>query len=219
MFKHFTFALLTVLSLAAASAHALPIQNADAFENGDQLAAYDPSTGITWMDFGVNNGNSFNTVIDALNTVYEGWRLPTETEVRDLWGKLAASVIDNNYEIFSLFGANKVPSKDHLPYLCYGNFIDDNGFIAHGSFLENGNIINDFGADKYYSDGALTGGVYASQSIKYNRNNPYFNFGGTAEISTLLVRNTNVSVSEPSSFILLAMGLLSLGIFRRKLRH
>jgi hypothetical protein len=219
VFKHFTFALLTVLSLAATNVHALPIENADAFADGDQLAAYDPSTGITWMDFGVNNGRSFNSVIDALGSVYEGWRLPTETEVRDLWSKLSANISDSNYEIFSLFGANKVPSKDFLPYLCYGSFIDENGFIAHGSFVESGRTRNPFGSEKYFSDGIVKGDVYSDTSTKYDHSDPFFDQSGTFEISTLLVRNTNVSVSEPSSLILLIMGVLSLGIFRRKLRH
>ena len=216
MFKYLTLAFLTGFSFAVANANALPIVDADAFSSGDHLAAYDPSTGITWMDFGVNNGASFNSVIDALNTIYEGWRLPTETEVKDLWGKLSVDISESNYEIFSLFGANKVPSKDHLPYLGYGNFIDDNGFIAHASFLESGTILNSFGSEKFYSNGTITGGVYTDSALKYDHTNPTFNYGGTFEISTLLVRNTNVSVSEPSSLILLVMGLMSLGLVRRK---
>ena len=47
----------------------------------------DTSAGLEWMDFGINNNQSYNYVISQLGSggVYEGWRLPTREEVLTLW--------------------------------------------------------------------------------------------------------------------------------------
>ena len=51
-------------------AHCLTIENVDAFQQNDNLALRDIDTGLIWLDFGVNNGESFNSVVGNLNSAY-----------------------------------------------------------------------------------------------------------------------------------------------------
>lgn len=62
----------------SAVAHCVTIEDVDAFQQNDNLALRDVDTGLVWMDFGVNNGESINSVVGNLNRAYSGWRLPTE---------------------------------------------------------------------------------------------------------------------------------------------
>jgi hypothetical protein len=56
----------------------------------------DTNTGLVWMDFGVNNGISYNEVkgyveneATLLGVDYSMWRLPTVEEVYSMWANLA----------------------------------------------------------------------------------------------------------------------------------
>lgn len=219
MFKHITLTFLTLFSIT--TAHALPIIQADAFNAGDNKAILDTTTNLTWLDFDINNGTSFNHVMSELNTTYLGWRLPTESEVRKLWSSLFTDTIstDDQYEICNLWGANKSPS-DNTPFQAYGNFIDDNGYLGHGGFLEGGSVINHGSnkLEKFYVDGTFSASVSSGSGKIYDGSTSYppFNFWGVEEISTLLVRDAKVSsVPEPSTFILFGLGLIPLLLRRR----
>ena len=221
MFKHLTLTLLTIFSIA--NAQALPIIQADAFSAGDNKAIIDTSTGLTWLDFGVNKAMSFNDVMDKLNTTYVGWRLPTQNEVYSLWDRLLTGISsDDGYEIFDIWGANRGP-HDHSPYSAWGYFIDDNGYLGHGALLETGNVVENTygGPDKYYLDGTVEGGVYLGAGKVYDGSLSYYPFNmGIEEISTLLVRDTAVtnstSVPEPSAILLFGLGLFGLALSRRR---
>lgn len=211
---------LIVLTFTA-NCSALPIVNADALVSGDNNAIIDTDTGIKWLDFGINNGSSFNSVINSLSTTYQGWRLPTESEVRNLWSKLTAIDSADQYQIFSLWGANKTP-QDHLPFLSWGYFIDNNGYLGHGSFMETGTVLASFGSGKYYQDGSIIGGVSAGSGVKYDGSNYYqFSADGNDEISTLLVKDDTHSstlsteVPEPSMLTLLVLSLIGVSLSRR----
>lgn len=203
--------------LVATNVYALPIVQADAFSAGDNKAVLDTNTNLTWLDFDINNARSFNQVMSELNSTYLGWRLPTETEVRQLWGSLFNGTLNTieQYEICNLWGANKSPS-DNTPFQAQGKFIDDNGYFSSAGFLEEGKIINkDKSINKYYVDGSVSGDVSLGNRIYDGSSFPSFNYG-YEEISTLLVRdNRTVSVPEPSTFILFGIGLFALILRRR----
>lgn len=220
MYKTIAQSLTTFIFLIATHVYALPIIEADAFTKGDHQAVLDTTTNLTWLDFGVNNGASFNSVMEELGTTYLGWRLPTESEVRKFWGTLFTGALstDEQYEICNLWGANKTPS-DHTPFQAYGHFIDDNGYLGHGSFIEGGTKIN-HGADmfeKFYVDGTIDGYVNSGSGVKYDGSSyPPFNFWGIDEISTLLVKDgATANVPEPSTTILFGLGLFTLLLRRR----
>lgn len=216
MLKITTKALAVLFFATAAKCFAFPFVEADAFTSGDKKAVLDTATGIEWLDFDVNNAVSFNEVLASLNTTYQGWRLPTETEVKGLWARLF-DVGDDKYEIFDLWGANKAPS-DNLPYLCYGYFLDDKGHLEHGMLIESGTKVAGYGASRYYLDGDIYSNVSSNSGPFYDGANiPPFNLYGTEEISTLLVRDTNViNAPEPSSLLLFGLGFAGLLLGRRR---
>jgi hypothetical protein len=174
--------------------HSTIIENFDAFQQNDKLALRDIDTGLVWLDFGVNNGESINSVVNNLNGLYAGWRLPTEAEVINLWEKLATSDLTN---IFDFWGANKTPT-DHLPYLSWGYFIDDEGYLGAAYIKEVPASSPPFSAGTYYGNSKIVTGIEKKIiDIKYDGSDYYlFELDGAAEISTLLVRRSIVSESS-----------------------
>jgi len=98
--------------------------NATIIENDHNLAnSYkDTDTGLVWMDFGVNNNQSFNYVASQLvpGGLSGGWRLPTVSEVYTMWTNVANldNVVDA-YESLDRHGLgqffaydNNTPSND-----------------------------------------------------------------------------------------------------------
>ncbi len=51
----------------------------------------DTDTGLVWLDFGENNQQSYNYVVSQLGLggEWEGWRLPTGSEVYLMWSNVA----------------------------------------------------------------------------------------------------------------------------------
>ena len=51
----------------------------------------DTDTRLVWMDFGINNNQSFDFVTSQLEVggIYYGWRLPSLSEVYTMWSNLA----------------------------------------------------------------------------------------------------------------------------------
>lgn len=193
--------------------HSAIIENFDAFQQNDNLALRDKDTGLVWLDFGVNNGESINSVVSNLNSLYAGWRLPTEAEVINLWEKLAASDLT---DIFDFWGANKTPAE-HLPYLSWGYFIDDEGYLGAAYIKEVPSYALQFSVDTYYGNSKIVTGIEKKIiDIKYDGSDYYlFELNGAAEISTLLVRRS--VVSESSIFSLFCICFFTLFV-RLRLR-
>lgn len=211
-------ALVTVMS--AATAQALPIIEADAFTVGDNQAMQDTTSGLVWMDHGVNSSKSFNQVVNELDTTYKGWRLPTEQEVVGLyttlfahqpgyqqrenwwhsWDSLLQTPVTEEFKnIFTIFGANSFFASDQ-PYN-WSWFLDSSDQLQSMSFF----ITNDFNAP-----GNLIG-VASLCCFNYGVN--YDSQRDEAGWTTLLVRK---DVPEPSVLILLGLGLLGLGLQRKR---
>lgn len=170
----------------------LPLIKADAFTPGDGKAVKDTKTNLIWLNFGINSGDSFNQVMSELKTKYHGWRLPTEQEVRDLWGRLFAKNVssDDPFQVFRLWGANKKPT-DHLPYLSWGYFLDSQGFLANAVFIEEGGPERNPNRDPFYANSHVKSSIVTNKEFKYDGSDqPPFNLGGTQEMSTLLVLNS-----------------------------
>lgn len=208
--------LIFILLVFTFNAQALPFVESDAFNQGDNKAVYDPQSELTWLDFGINNGQSFNDVISSLDTTYAGWRLPTQTEVNDLWMKLMVfNGTESFYDVFDIWGWNKSPLH-HLPFLCWGYFINDEGYLGNASIIETGATYNpELRPYQYFEDGQVSASVAIKYSDRKYDGSDYYPFSahGIEEISTLLVRKS--TVPEPSSLALAFLGIFSLIIFRK----
>ncbi len=201
----FVFLFLVFLSTAA---HSITVENFDAFQKSDNLAMRDVETGLVWLDFGVNNGESINSVVSNLNGIYAGWRLPTESEVVSFWERLAIADLTG---IFDLCGANKTPS-DNLPYLAWGYFVDEEGYLGAAYIKEEPNPLRQTLNVNSTANRIIAGIEKKIIDVKYDGSDYYlFNLDGAAEISTLLVKKTEVN--EPS--LLMLVFLIAFVFIRR----
>lgn len=72
--------MLSLSSFGAAAA----FQHADWSTVGDKKATFDTDSGLTWLKLGNTAGKSISAVESLLSTTYNGWRLPTSTEVEQM---------------------------------------------------------------------------------------------------------------------------------------
>lgn len=224
--------LIIMITLIAHHSQALPFIDADGFVAGDKKAIYETSTGLTWLDFGVTQNKSYNQVIAELDSTYFGWRLPTESEVKNLWNNTINTQTrppfsDYNHEyiensnaqfyykdIFGLWGANVIEinqlKSDNLFKLFF--------YYSSGMLLsDEGNLI----AISIWEDSALL------NYLQPNENWIHDVFAGTTEInpldpnaisiysSTLLVKDASViKTPEPTPISILFCGLIILATKR-----
>lgn len=75
----------------------------------------DTETQLIWMDFGVNNNESYEYVISQLGAggKYENWRLPTIDEVFTMWSNVADLDNPELNEVYpNFYGPNQFRASD-----------------------------------------------------------------------------------------------------------
>jgi len=194
MFKPAVF-ILIFCCLYSVKALASPMIQYDAFSHGDSLAMLDKNSGLVWMDFGVNNGQSFNVIFDKLDGLYQEWRLPTQTEVDALWELLALSVKeDNPLAIFSIWGANAGGWGVDFPLAATGYFLDNDGYLSSAYLVEGDDASVATGVSKKIID------------AKFGEVSHYlYEAGGTSELSVLLVKRVKVSVGADYTYVCIVL--------------
>ncbi|MFQ3188914.1 MAG: hypothetical protein ACI936_000034 [Paraglaciecola sp.] len=221
----------STLALASMSASAQLIST-DWKNTGDKLATLDESTGIEWLDLTQTDGMSIDTAEGLLSSRFEGWRLPTRSEVTELmvnafpseknrvqgaggWG-ITNTTTDNEVDNFRLlFGTTYINSNGNYTY---GLFKNDPG--GDYSVLRSGAY--DQESDDYislYSNASWTNDTSYSSTLL----GVYLvSDGGTTKSSlndpSLNANNANApsSVPLPATAALLGLGLLGFGARRKK---
>jgi hypothetical protein len=225
MIKKLASALGLASILLSASAQALPIVQADAFTAGDNKAALETSTGLVWMDFGVNQHQSYSEVVSLLSNEYLGWRLPTAAEVDNLWTNLFDGLPEwNRYsqdfgylssydhddyfdQIFAIFGQSpdaEVTVTDNDTNLLLDSWTTKALF---GVFAKESGVNGFVNLWQAYDDVHPNSALYIEMSSGVDISDWY---------GTLLVKDTITSVPEPSGLTLGLFLLLAL-VYRRKL--
>jgi hypothetical protein len=220
----------STLALASMSASAQLIST-DWKSTGDKLATLDESTGIEWLDLTQTDGMSIDTAEGLLSSRFEGWRLPTRSEVTQLmvnafpseasrvqgaggWG-VTNTTTDNEADNFRLlFGTTHVNSVNDYTI---GLFKNDPGG-DYSVLLSGLNDRRDSDNVALYSNRNLTNDTSYSHDVY----GVYLvSDGGTTQSSlndpSLNANNANApsNVPLPATAALLGLGILGFGARRK----
>ena len=230
------FLTLFALYLLSLTAHAGLIDTENA-------SFVDDTALLEWMDFGVNNGLSYNEVTSLLedNEIYDGWRLASQRDIMGLWSNVFGAISDgyNNINHYGIgFGrtnqTNDINGISNIENIF--NVMGFNSFIGRNKYSlgwfegDDGNLkyfhlynsMSDIQDDKAYLVG---------ETANFNT----WRVRGSSFYSTLLVKdyqqvvNTNpikmsrnqrtmsrVEVPEPSSSSLFFIAILLAGLTLRQ---
>lgn len=198
----------------------------------DQDSFVDTLSGLEWMDFGLNNHQSYNYVSSQLGVggEYEGWRLPTINEVYVMWHNVAnLDEVEADYENLHYHGMWQFYAEDyafqsefdHLKHIIGVNLEQEYSgqMIWSGlGFFEGIDGLSFVS----YQDRAVVGNDFIrikdDENIDYERNTIYENW------STLLVcatcENPNDQpprpVPEPNAFWLFSGAAFAMISLRRR---
>lgn len=203
MLKKLASTLSFIALFISSTSQALPIVEADAFAAGDNKAIYDLSSDLTWMDFGVTNGKSVNQIISELSSTYLGWRLPTDAEVNNLWGKLFSESWEPFYAGHHYSSADTALVENIMNVFGY-NYQEWNWPRSEAA----GFYLSSTGKLKY----ATISNYYTHSHATVSHLDDYYDHEATKNDvqglwwSTLLVKQAQVS--EPNSLFLLGLGLI-----------
>lgn len=241
--------LFAYLSLVAASALFTATAQAefvytDWKSTGDKQAVLDTSTGVEWLRLSNTNKKSISTVLSELDTIYAGWRLPTNAEVsamiRSVYGMptttngqgLNISVYSTRSggyrtganKFINLFGNGHKSLAHHA-----GLYYDEDGIVRFtGAYAnEGGAYTNTYGLEhtsKYSENSTLSnyyiGGVFLVSDGGTTLSsilNPNLNLNNpNAPVNTTPTAPTDVSVTAPISLGAAGMLLGLFGLRRRK---
>ncbi len=207
--------------LLSATTQALPIVQADAFDAGDNKAALETSTGLVWMDFGVNQHQSYSEVVSLLDSDYAGWRLPTAAEVDHLWTGLFGSLPEWN-RFFQ--GLGYLSTAAHDAY--FAELFEVFGNSADATF----NIEDEFGIAETWTAKSMFGVFIKEPGVSgfVRADSPYddihennamylemFDTDVSGWFSTMLVKNSATDVPEPSPLVLSLLAMIALVMRRR----
>ncbi|NQY37836.1 MAG: PEP-CTERM sorting domain-containing protein [Alteromonadaceae bacterium] len=191
----------------------------------------DTSTNLEWMDFGINNGQSYNYVASQLGVggVYDGWSLGTKDQVNTLWtnmflGLNASSTSPNQFgegQFLVIDGRNKIGSvlQDYINTIGI-NLLDNLGTVdevtqSFGLYEGTTGLskVQVYTWTGSHSDLAYTDRAYILDNADYTTE--YENINDETW-STMLVKTSSIHVTEPTTLVVFVLGLMGLGIRRLK---
>jgi len=196
----------------------------------DRDSYIDTTTGMEWMDFGINNGQSYDYVISQLDVggTYEGWVLPSAMQVYGMWSS-AFLGLGSSSEYPDLWGVGQFLVSDHdelnskIPDVAsvmgfnihsISPFMDT--YISTGMFAGTQGMA--YVAVKHGIEGDGDDATFVSDASLYDRghNEGEMNLE-REEWSTMLVRPPpSNEVPEPATMAIFALGMIGLASRRFK---
>lgn len=199
--------------ITSGMAHAI-LSSADLYKEGDGLATYDDQSGLLWLDTSVTVNMSYQ---EAVAYKYaEGWHIATEEQFDGLIDSMFSEFSANAYGVMYTLSDTETYSQieqfqDLFGYVYSSRRWPSQEWASMGMYMDGLGNIKLGGANLYtYNNDNPVGFVYGDTQVSYsNSDRAVFNVG------TYLVRT---KVAEPSSLILLGIGLLVLGYILRRYR-
>lgn len=195
--------LISALFLASLSGYAhAGFVKTDWKTSGDASAVLDTSTGIEWLNLLHTDKKSINTIVSQLDTLYVGWRLPTNAEVEvfltNVWGGINMQVDQiearsGPYQTGAIQWANLMSDGVKNLALNGGFYYDEDGIVRIA-----GSYNNDNGAYTW-TYGAEFSPVFSADAVQANwrRNGVFLVSDGGVTISS--INNPNLNVNNPNA--------------------
>jgi hypothetical protein len=161
----------------------------------------DTTTGLQWMDFGVNNHHTYNEVSNLLGTTYSGWQLASQEQVIELWENIFAP-LSTNTNTYATGHRYSQYYTGNGGFTSLKTIIGDN--MSLGWFADNQGSLS-FAYSNMNNDAYVYGRNVNYDSYKTHTSQHY---------STMLVRSANVP--EPSTLAIFALGMMGLASRRFK---
>lgn len=193
-------------SLAAPRPAQAVLMELDLNSPGDKLLTLDTSTGLEWLDITETTGLNYFPAEATVFVTSQGFRHASQSEVNVLLSSFGISPGGDTV-------ANLVPVKTALDFMGNLNAPGDENHFLQGVYEFNTTQlgatllqVNPFSTDTTGSATLVQGSIVSKTT----------DFGGFFGIGHYLVREHVDATPEPSTFVLATLGLLSLGMRRRR---
>jgi len=177
---------------------------------------------LEWLDFGINNDQSYNHVVAGLQ---DGWRVASESEVTFLWARLFLNTADDSET--QGYGENGFAAAtaarwqgNYSLWLSYVDIMGKNSEKSPNSSEALGWFEADDGkltAAQYWIVDDADGDAMAKLDTDYDGREDGWENNPDASFSTFVVREKLTQVPAPPT-ILLALASLCFCLFRRRVR-
>jgi len=193
----------------------------------------DQTTGLEWMDFGINNNDTYDFVASQLNTgdKYEGWRLATKADVYTMYSNTFLGLAADNVSPLDSIGRSTVTDGRNESVSVLDSLFMTMGYNTlrqQGSPFEIRWATGLFQGTEglsLFSTYDLVGSFekrFSSDRVSFTdpMSFSYLKDNNDAVYSTMLIKNqlldTSTPVPEPSTLAIFVLGML--GLASRKLK-
>jgi hypothetical protein len=203
-FKFLKF-LCIALSFTLVSVSNAGLINSDYLSAGDNLAAYDASQSLNWLDLSVSEGWTINNWASNVQQ-NEGWRLATNTEVENMLVSMFTTVNALNISSQSFVTASATALEINNFSSVFGQSSDNTR--SYGLYVDEDSVWRMAGTDDFGVNRTIWGAEFGN-----NYNN--LAVSGSNWFAMYIVKKAT-NVPEPSTLAIFALGMMGLASRRFK---
>ncbi len=205
--------LLAILSIGLTSlSTSASIVDTDWKVNGDKKSALDDETGIEWLDLKQTVGLSINDVVAGINNgQFEGWRLPSQSEMFTmLEHTFLSKSITVSEETYNLDSSEfyREPytffqQHGHLATTGSGNYRDHHTYGWHlgsgGQLLRTGIVFNNIGYSNRYGTIYSSNASYEGQTYDFSLANSGVWLVSDGGVTLTSINEPSINQNNPNS--------------------
>ena len=178
----------------------------------DNNSYIDVTTGLEWMDFGINDSHSYTQVEALLDSVYEGWDLASQTQVNIMWNNAFSGVgseADDEDSTVSTYTNKDVTINGFSELFDSMDYSQPEGVSSYGLYDGDEGVLR-FVSFHDHSSGSYLQKAQSQRAV----NVEYWRSDSNVMFSTMLVRS--YEVPSPPTLAIFALGMIGLASRRFK---